>query len=127
MRIDDDWEKRERLKEGLAKITKKGKYKEKHKGIRIRPVIQPISWSVVQQAHKTSALFFLKGSDMAENTTIEQCLQELVAIAERQKQLNSRYLKLSARIQDAFRKRIDRVNSNYVYTYSGIISGSFSA
>lgn len=39
MRIDDDWEKRERLKEGLAKITKKGKYKEKHKGIRIRPVI----------------------------------------------------------------------------------------
>ena len=62
---------------------------------------------------------------MAENTTIEQCLQELVAIAERQKQLNSRYLKLSARIQDAFRKRIDRVNSNYVYTYSGIISGSF--
>lgn len=38
MRLDDDWEKRERLKEGLAKITKKGKYKEKKKGVRIRPV-----------------------------------------------------------------------------------------
>ena len=39
MRIDDDWDKRERLKAGLAKITKKGKYKEKKKGIKIRPAI----------------------------------------------------------------------------------------
>jgi hypothetical protein len=51
---------------------------------------------------------------MAENTTIEQCLQELVAIAEQQKQLNSRHLKLSARIQDAFRKRIDRVMTQMI-------------
>ena len=39
LRLDDDWDKRERLKAGLAKITKKGKYKEKKKGIKIRPAI----------------------------------------------------------------------------------------
>lgn len=45
---------------------------------------------------------------MAENTTIEQCLQELVTIKERRAQFDLRAVKLRARVQDALRKRIDR-------------------
>lgn len=39
MRLDAEFDRKERLKRGLAKITKKGKYKEKKKGIRLRPFV----------------------------------------------------------------------------------------
>lgn len=39
MRLDEKWEKEQKIRFGLARITKKGKYKEKKTSVKIKPSI----------------------------------------------------------------------------------------